>query len=109
MQTKHNQQDHQLDALLRQMQAPQPPTNFTKNVWRQIRLTEPEPKPSPFFNMLWLPKPLAYGLACIAIVAGITIGERAGRNLGSQQAEALTPILQPQTLAGIYLVTHSGR
>ena len=109
MQINHNQPDEPLDALLRQMQAPGPRTNFAQNVWRQLRLSEPERTPSPFFKLLWLPKPIAYGLASVAIIASLAIGERAGRTLGRQQTETPTPILQPQTLAGIYLATHTGR
>lgn len=109
MQTNHNQPDAQLNALLRQMQAPEPRTNFAQNVWRQIRLSEPERTPAPFFKLLWFPKPLAYGLASVAMIASLALGERVGRNVGRQQTDVAIPVLQPQTLAGIYLATHTGR
>ena len=109
MQTMHKKTDQQLDALLRQMQAPKPRTNFAQNVWRQIRLSEPDRTAVRVFPLLWFSKPLAYGLASVAMIASLAIGERAGRNVGRQQPDTPTPILQPQTLAGIYLVTHTGR
>jgi len=111
MQTKPQHEiDRQLDTLLRQLPAPVARPDFARNVWRQIRLTASASRSAPLTLPIPLLRPtLLGGLAGIALLAAVFTGTYAGRTLDPAQTAAITPILQPQTLAGIYLATHTGR
>jgi hypothetical protein len=111
MQTHRQQQDHDLDTLLLLARAPEPRTDFTPRVWRQIRLSQTAASTTPPWAA-WLswPQTLAYGTACLLLLfTGLTAGQNLGRISRARQTETRIPTLDPQTLAGAYLAAHTGR
>ncbi len=101
-------QDSELDALLLQAQAPAPQTNFSQNVWRQIRLGAFEPRAA-LFGAFWLPRAVTAAFVCLLLASGLAIGDHFSRSVSVRKTEVRIPTLQPQTLAGTYLTVHTGR
>lgn len=102
-------QDSALDALLLRAQAPAPRTNFAQNVWRQIRCAAPTPAASTSWGIPWLAQMAAFSFSACLIVGALFLGQHLGHTQRIEQTNAQLTMLQPQTLAGIYLTTHAGR
>lgn len=100
----HNQD---LDAILMQAGNPEPNTNFAQNVWRQIRCAEAEPQAA--WGISWMTQTAVYASALILAAVAMLMGRQVGYARQPRQTEVQISVLQPQTLAGSYLVTHTGR
>jgi len=96
-----------LDAILLQAKAPKPRTHLTQNVWRQIRCTEAEPQAA--WGISWMTQAAVYASALILAAVAMLMGRQVGYARQPRQTEVQISVLQPQTLAGSYLVTHTGR
>lgn len=102
--------DRELDALLRCWQAPEPAANFSSLVLRRVRgigTISAGPAGAGWF----FPRPV---LACaalflLAVVGGVQVGVLAGRRSPHRVQAHSIPVLQVQTLAGSYLAMHEGR
>jgi hypothetical protein len=104
----------EIDLLLKELgrePLPGPPSNFSQNVWRQIRLREAE-KPQDWKS--WLPDVLAFSLQPSPIVASLVIAFviGVGENVYSSRpshaekssAALSLEIFNPQT-QGLTLIT----
>ncbi len=107
MKTNRDNNIQDLDAILMQAGTPAPRTNFAQNVWRQIRCTEAEPQTT--WSLSWMTQASVYATALIIVAGAMYMGQLLGYSRRTIQNEIRISVLQPQTLAGSYLATHTGR
>lgn len=90
--------DSDLSALLKNWKAPAVPGDFDQNVWRRIRLRQPEPV-RPWWQA-WIYSPLRLGT--VAALLAVTLGGWAGSRISRPPAPSFA-FSGGETVTGAYL------